>query len=394
MERVALKNKIKQFIAAYRNQSADNGSERKIRHCVYERKSAKARRKYAALMPGLFKKLAVTSLFTAATVMPVQQTDTHASPNPLQLAEQMAMAEQSRQSKIDQMVDIRCKELQKEIIANVDSLQKTIIDAARTGRKNQVITKIFKEVYPKGGFNGSYNYCVAGAMYARLNSKDEVLKSLLPDPSKRAPQNAGHPNVSCPYMRNYFKNNFGANYADRWNKDFKKFITMLEPGDIITVSSSRNSSSGEHCLTCAGKVENGKIAVKSFNGEKNYEVPVSRIVGAVRMMQQYREVLAAKLQKEINVERFIELAGSRGEDLNFIDYAAGRLSGGKIPDLLQDLPAVDREFQNREKEAMTLQRENNQLKAGGSNENAAKTPRLSHDAATLLEIFKNAREKS
>lgn len=193
----------------------------------------------------------------------------------------------------------------------MENLQQEVITAKRTGKKYQKVKAIFDAVYPKGGLSGNFNYCVAGAMYAHQRCNDEILTQILPDAGKTAKDYgfSSHPSVSCPYMRSYFKQTLGENYAEKKDKNFKDVLNNLEAGDIITISSTQNTSTGEHCVTCAGKVEDGKISVKSLNGERDYEVPVSLIRGAACIMKQYREVLTRMLEN--NIDRYAE-HGIRG----------------------------------------------------------------------------------
>lgn len=222
----------------------------------------------------------------------------------------VAVQEALQQQAIATIVEQKTQIVQKSIIDNVSKLQQEIIQAKQSGKRNPFIRGIFKHVYSKGGLPGNMNYCVAGAMYAQILCNDNVLKQILPDADKTPSDYKynSHPSVSCPYMRAFFRERMPNNYAERGDTDFKTTINKLEAGDIITISSSNNTSSGEHCVTCAGSVKNGKIRVKSFNNERDYEVPVSKIVGAALIIQQYRQDLTRELEE-------------RNRSINRVDYA-------------------------------------------------------------------------
>ncbi len=199
---------------------------------------------------------------------------------------------------IDSMVENRTAQLQDEILSNVDSLQQLITQAKRTGNRNRVVKKILDDVFPMNGLPGSTHYCVAGAAKAKMMCNDTILNSIMPDPTKR-PREYGFsssPNISCPFMRQFFKNTLGDNYAQRGDENFNEVINTLEAGDIITVKSSRNSSSGEHCVTVAGPIQkDGSIPVMSLNTEDNYNVYPKQIVGAAKVIAKYREELTNSL---------------------------------------------------------------------------------------------------
>lgn len=208
------------------------------------------------------------------------------------------------QNVINNLVEQRTSALQNEIISNLSVLQQEITAAKINHSRDKVVKGIFDSVYEKGGLTGNMNYCVAGAMFAQMECKDTILNNILPDPSKTAKDYNfdGHPSVSCRYMREYFQQRFGKNYAEHTYKNFNEFAQTLEAGDLITIRSTMNTSTGEHCVTCAGPVVNGKIQVKSLNGERDYEISVNQIIGAVKVMEQYREMLAQTLEKELSVK--------------------------------------------------------------------------------------------
>lgn len=278
---------------------------RTVRKAKYKPVSDKMRRGLQSLVHSL-KIVAITGISLTAFATSLHPSSLAA--NPTQSAE---MAKVLRQKSIEGMVSQKTQDLQAEILQSVENLQQEVIAAKRTGKKDQIVKAIFDAVYHKGGLSGSLNYCVAGTMYAHQLCDDGLLNGLLPDAGKTAKDYgfSSHPSVSCPYMRSYFKQTLGENYAEKKDKNFKDVLNNLEAGDIITISSTQNTSTGEHCVTCAGKVEDGKISVKSLNGERDYEVPVSRIRGAACIMKQYREVLTRKLEN--NIDRYAE-QGIRG----------------------------------------------------------------------------------
>lgn len=253
----------------------------------------------------IIKKSILTSALSFATFLPVSMnvpTSTAASHD---LSTSIMLENQGRI--IQRLVNDKTTDIQKQFMQNIDSMQQEIINAKNSGKRNQYIKGIFNEVYPRGGFTGAENYCCAVPAYILRNLNDEVLGRLLADPGK-LPRDYkktdgssldSHPNVSCPSMRAYFKNTFSNDcYAEKGDANFKEVIDKLEAGDIITIRSVNNTSSGEHCLICAGPVEDGKLPVKSFNLERNYNVPVSRIVGAVKLMEQYRMEYAKELSEK------------------------------------------------------------------------------------------------
>ena len=298
-ERTSLLDRIKKL----KKQTTEKN--RIVRKAKYKPVSDKTKDGLRRLMHSL-KIAAITGVSLMAVATPLHPSSLAA--NPMQSDE---MAKVVRQKSIEGIVSQKTQDVQAEILQSVAKLQQKVITAKRTGKKSQIVEAIFDAVYHKGGLSGDFNYCVAGAMYAHLCCKDEILTQILPDAAKTAKDYgfSSHPSVSCPYMRSYFKQTLGENYAEKKDKNFKDVLNNLEAGDIITISSTQNTSTGEHCVTCAGKVEDGKISVKSLNGERNYEVPVSRIRGAACIIKQYREVLTQKLENSI--DRYAE-QGIRG----------------------------------------------------------------------------------
>lgn len=298
-ERNSLLDKIKKL----KQQAAEKN--RTVRRAKYKAVSAEMRDGARSLMHSL-KIAAITGVSLTAMATPLQPTTLAA--NPAQLAD---MAKVLRQKSIEGVVSQKTQEVQQEILQSVDNLQQEVITAKRVGKKYQKVKSIFDAVYPKGGLRGDFNYCVAGAMYAHQRCNDKILTEILPDASKTAKDYgfSSHPSVSCPYMRSFFRQTLGENYAEKHDKNFTEVLNNLQAGDIITISSTQNTSTGEHCVTCAGKVEDGKISVKSLNGESDYEVSVSRIRGAACIMKQYQEVLTKNLEHDI--DRYAE-QGTRG----------------------------------------------------------------------------------
>lgn len=298
-ERKSLLDRIKKL----KQQAAEKN--RTVRRAKYKAVSAEMRNGARGLMHSL-KIAAITGVSLTAMATPLQPTTLAA--NPAQLAD---MAKVLRQKSIEGVVSQKTQEVQQEILQSVDNLQQEVITAKRAGKKYQKVKSIFDAVYPKGGLRGDFNYCVAGAMYAHQRCNDKILTEILPDASKTAKDYgfSSHPSVSCPYMRSFFRQTLGENYAEKHDKNFTEVLNNLQAGDIITISSTQNTSTGEHCVTCAGKVEDGKISVKSLNGESDYEVSVSRIRGAACIMKQYQEVLTKNLEHDI--DRYAE-QGTRG----------------------------------------------------------------------------------
>lgn len=297
-ERTSLQDRIKKL----KKQTAE---KRTVRKAQYKPVSYKMRRGLQSLVHSL-KMVAITGVSLTAVATPLHPSSLAA--NPTQSAE---MAKVLRQKSIEGVVSQKTQEVQQEILQSVDNLQQEVITAKRVGKKYQKVKSIFDAVYPKGGLRGDFNYCVAGAMYAHQRCNDKILTEILPDASKTAKDYgfSSHPSVSCPYMRSFFRQTLGENYAEKHDKNFTEVLNNLQAGDIITISSTQNTSTGEHCVTCAGKVEDGKISVKSLNGESDYEVSVSRIRGAACIMKQYQEVLTKNLEHDI--DRYAE-QGTRG----------------------------------------------------------------------------------
>lgn len=298
-ERISLLDRIKKL----KKQAVEKN--RTVRKAKYKAVSAEMRNGARSLMHSL-KIAAITGVSLTAMVTPLQPTTLAANP-----AQSADIAKVLRQKSIEGVVSQKTQEVQQEILQSVDNLQQEVITAKRTGKRYQKVKSIFDAVYPKGGLSGDFNYCVAGAMYAHQRCNDKILTEILPDASKTAKDYgfSSHPSVSCPYMRSFFRQTLGENYAEKHDKNFTEVLNNLQAGDIITISSTQNTSTGEHCVTCAGKVEDGKISVKSLNGESDYEVSVSRIRGAACIMKQYQEVLTQKLEN--NIDRYAE-QGIRG----------------------------------------------------------------------------------
>lgn len=290
------KNKLAEFIKAFKKNVLKNKKKQSV--------GSKLQRWFTL------------SLVGAATVLPAKEANTMPVdknffptnvttklPMRFDNKEDMATLETLRKETINHVVEIQSAKLQERIIHNIDSLQQEVLAAKRRGGRRQMVRSMFYKVYPKGGFSGMENYCVAGAMLAQIECRDNILNNILPDPSKKAEEYefGGHPNVSCPSMRRFFKKTLGNNYSDRRDKNFREFIKTLEPGDIITVRSRTNTGSGEHCVTCVGSVKNGKIRVSGFNNERTYEVSISQIVGAAKIMKQYREQLEKQLESDMRL---------------------------------------------------------------------------------------------
>ncbi len=227
---------------------------------------------------------------------------------------------------IDNIVSARTLFIQNEILSNVDSLQRLIVQARRTGSKYKVVKKILDDVYPNGHLSGNTHYCVAGMAESRLMCDDATLNDIMPNPSNY-PSDDGYtssPNVSCVYLRKYFKDTLGNNYAQKGDKHFNEVINTVEAGDVIIVRSSRNTSSGEHCVTVAGPInQNGFIPVMSLNTESNYNVHSGQVIGAAKIIEQYRHNLTNSLlqcyESTLNVDQsqpFLAFDGDEASKVN------------------------------------------------------------------------------
>lgn len=304
------KEKLLERIRKMKNGQSKTKPVKKVRHLSRQAFPETTRQK-CIKFGRQAKKILMLSTISLLTLVPGGKDAIPATLENLREAQNhLEVMENKRQQTIDEIVARQTANLQKEILSNVSTLQQDITIAKRQGKRNAVVKKIFDNVYERGGLLGSMNYCVAGAMYAQRMCQDSVLSAILPDPAKTARDYdfSGHPNVSCPYMRQFFEQNLGDNYAERNDKNFKEFVKTLEAGDIITISSSQNTSTGEHCVTCAGPVVDGQIPVKSLNSERDYEVPVNRIVGAAKVMAQYRENLGKELNNELDIQSYMALA--------------------------------------------------------------------------------------
>lgn len=186
-----------------------------------------------------------------------------------------------------QDVQAESQKLWRTMDRHIDNVQAEIKRAKAKGYRNNAVKKIFDRVYPGGNVSGRSNYCVAGAMYVHRLCQDPIMNEILPSARVSASAYGGHPTVSCNALLKYFKKNLGSRYAGKGDRNFNTVIKNLKPGDIIVVSSRRNTSSGKHCLTVSGYVRNGKVPTRGFNNESNSEVSVSKILGAANIMDEY-----------------------------------------------------------------------------------------------------------
>ena len=287
-------------------------TERKVRHLTHRPFSEKLRQKCARFGQDL-RRILTLSVLGVTTLLPAKEASATLFGEVVKAGDKVEVLERNRQQTIDEIVNTKTSELQDSIVSNITDLQQDIKTAKKKGKRNQVVRNIFSKVYNRGGLPGNLNYCVAGAMYAQIECNDSILNQILPDPAKTAADyNFGsHPNVSCPYMREFFQNTLGKNYAERGDSNFNEFIKTLEAGDIITVRSSRNTTSGEHCVTCVGPVKDGKVRVSGFNNESTYNVPISKIVGAAKVIEQYRDVLAQRLEKDMDMYNYMAMVSGR-----------------------------------------------------------------------------------
>lgn len=275
------------------------------------------------------KQMITTIMFSAATIAPTGNTTANnfnannavvhdkTEQNATNSFDDLAAAEYQRTQLIEKIVNAKSEQLQIKIMDNITSLQNEIRNAKKVGKRDKVVKNIFDSVYTRGGLPGSMNYCVAGAMYARFQCQDDILQNILPDPQKIAKDYGygGHPNTSCPYMRDFFKKSLGSNYAQRGDENFKSVVESLEAGDILTISSNSNTATGEHCVTCSGPVKDGMIPVRSLNGESNYNVSVNKVVGAAKLMEQYRSICTQELENSLSLEQFKKISITK--DLNY-----------------------------------------------------------------------------
>jgi len=268
------------------------------------------------VVPAAKKAVAVTAL-TAATLSPMEQAV--ASPNiSANTSIEINDALQRRQKLIDAITRARSSELSAEIVDNLTNLQDKIRPLSQSNDKTKkypVVKKLLASVYTHGGLSGDHHYCVAGAMLAHRLCANPIMHKILPDPEKTPKEFAAeyntefssHPNVSCPALQQYFRASYGGNYAGPKDPNFKEVLQNLEAGDILTLYQESNSSSGHHCVTCIGPVENGIVQVKSLNGESTYPVNVSRISGAACVMKQFRETYARELTNELPLDNFLPI---------------------------------------------------------------------------------------
>lgn len=123
------------------------------------------------------------------------------------------------------------------------------VKSKKTTKEKQKYVKdeFFDKVYPKGGRPGSDNYCIAALMRCMLDANEKVgdFSEFIPDTQTLE----GHSNISCPRFLAYVQKNF----PDCISKFQKKInVDELQPGDILVVSSSQNTSSGLHAKMYAG----------------------------------------------------------------------------------------------------------------------------------------------
>ncbi|MBR2299560.1 MAG: hypothetical protein IJ870_03180 [Alphaproteobacteria bacterium] len=211
----------------------------------------------------------------------------------------------AKQRLIQKIAEKKTSELSRQVIENIDHLQNAIL-ATPKNKKASRIRKLFSQVYKKGGLSGKENYCVAGATSAYYESVTDslmnmVLKNILvsTEATPKKLQLDSHPNVSCPAFCAYYKAKLGSNYIDQSTKDYQAvFKNQLEPGDILMLKSSQNTSSGMHCVTFEKYDEQGDICVKSLNCEKDYSVKLSKIIAVAKIPSQYKDELITQLEEK------------------------------------------------------------------------------------------------
>lgn len=246
----------------------------------------------------LFKELAVTGLISFFSLVGKSQaikgSDAEISAKVINLLEKhrdafdacLESALQSGQT-ASLSAETDMENLWQKMSRHIDNVQSEIKTAKKRGYRNSTVKKIFDRVYPDGNISGQSNYCVAGAMYVHRLCNDPVLNEILPNGSISASEYGGHPTVSCNALLKYFKKNLGSRFAQKGDADFSRVLNNLKPGDIIIISSRRNTSSGKHCMTVSGRVKNGKIAARGFNKESNENIELSKILGAANIMDEY-----------------------------------------------------------------------------------------------------------
>lgn len=228
----------------------------------------------------LLKELAVTGILTFFALVGkgqvIKGTDEEISAKVITLLEKNreafdACLESVLQSGNDALFSAEAdrKNLWQKMNRHIDNVQAEIRTAKKKGYRNSAVKKIFDRVYPQGNISGRSNYCVAGAMYVHRLCNDPVLNEILPSGATSAAGYGGHPTVSCNALLKYFQKNLGSRFATKGSAGFSRVLENLKPGDIIIISSRRNTSSGKHCMTVSGYVKNGKIAARGFNQESN-----------------------------------------------------------------------------------------------------------------------------
>ncbi len=319
-------------------------TEKSDNKAFYKRFSDTIRNKIAPVA----KKIAVTSILTAATLSPTEKAASYPNTSANTKAE-LEYAEQRREIVLGRIAKIRSSDLSNEIVANLTNLQADITAAKKNGQRNSAVKNLFTSVFTHNALSGEDHYCVAGAIYAHRQCDDLIIRRILPDPEKTHEDFAresnssycSHPNVYCPDLQQFFRDNYGDNYAGPKDTNFKKVVQNLEAGDILTLYQESNSSSGHHCVTCIGPVENGRVQVKSLNDEGTYPVSVSRISGAANVMKQYRETYIREMANELPAERFMPV--TIGKKLQIDDQlkapVAPPLPAGHTSDK-QDKPAL------------------------------------------------------
>lgn len=152
----------------------------------------------------------------------------------------------------------------------------TVLSKKTTREKQKYIKdEFFDKVFPKGGRPGSDNYCIAALMRCMLDANEKVgdFSEFIPNTQTLE----GHNNISCPRFVAYVKKNF----PDCITKFQKKIdVNDLQPGDIMIVSSSQNTSSGLHAKMYTGdgmEISFNRDYMKEIGNNSGYIIKTSQI---------------------------------------------------------------------------------------------------------------------
>lgn len=166
--------------------------------------------------------------------------------------------------------------IQENLIPAAKSHLETVLSKKTTREKQKYVKdEFFDKVFPKGGRPGSDNYCIAALMRCMLDANEKLgdFSEFIPDTQTLE----GHNNISCPRFVAYVKKNF----PDCITKFQKKIdVDELQPGDILIVSSSQNTSSGLHAKMYAGdgmEISFNRDYMKEIGNNSGYVIKTSQI---------------------------------------------------------------------------------------------------------------------